>query len=1120
MRPLVALLIVSSAATVLGEPAPGAKDGFEKTVRPFLAKHCVACHDEREARAGFRVDRLGVDLAEAGVADAWLEVMDKINLGEMPPKDEPRPDAETSFVVVTWIGDQLRFAEKAARSAGGRIPMRRLNRDEYANTVRDLLKIDPRLLAPIVEDLPGDGRAEGFDRLGAALFFDRTQLERSLAAAERIADLAIVNAAPPPKHSVVWQPEQAMEAPEERTEYEPYSGVRGHLVRVGAQAFEKSERGVRWWHGLDVRDDGPPNDPWMRMAWQVPDLEAVVTRDGWYRIRMRAGGFTRSPREPVRVQLDYAAGTPIQETILFEVPHALDEPDVVERTVFLRRGPDGVQRRLDPWWNPDRGLVADTPEHHRHLVATIGLEEQIEVATRDGRPEKEVNALRDRLREKRRAAAAFKGPVREFRGDLTRAPKLFVDWILVDGPYPSGEAVYEPDVRATRFEAEAERGRTLGIRPERETEDNRFVVDRELKVRSGPRRHEIGEDGVTFRQGGPTYEKGNPFGRIGTATIDDLVTEDGYYRVRVRAGVDAGTRGEPIRLAVAYNFKTPQETVVEVPVKASIDEPGVVETTLFLRRGAPDQRRKITLLYNDERKYIVSTPTFNQLFQDTIGTVGKIQRARTAGDKAEVERLTRFLADARQRAADWDGPARHVNPEFAEAEPPLFFLDWMEFEGPVQEQWPPKSHRTLLFDGDERADLAYAREIVERFLPRAYRRPVAKDEVDRVVELIDAELDAGRTFHEALRIGLARILVSPGFLFVREPRGTAADGPRPLDDYEVATRLSYFLWSTMPDDELFDLAKAGRLRDRDVLRKQVDRMIADPRSNEFVENFGGQWLNVREFGSVMPAEEYRNYDAALEESSKREALAFVGEVLSKDLPITTFLDSDFVMVDERLARHYGIDGVEGNEIRRVAIGPEHHRGGVLGMAGLLTLLADGTRTLPVRRANWIVSNLFNDPPPPPPPNAGEVQPNTAGETLTVRERLERHRDEPTCASCHATLDPFGLALENYDAVGAWRTKQNGEGIRGRNAPDLDVSGALPSGRTFDTLEEFKAALLAEKDRFERAFAERLLTYALCRPVGYADRETVDELTAVLAENDSRIQPLIHAIVLSEPFLTK
>lgn len=380
----------------------------------------------------------------------------------------------------------------------------------------------------------------------------------------------------------------------------------------------------------------------------------------------------------------------------------------------------------------------------------------------------------------------------------------------------------------------------------------------------------------------------------------------------------------------------------------------------------------------------------------------------------------------------------------------------------------------------------------------------------------DEKLD----FNAALRLGLQTMLVSPGFVFLQEPQASDASVVRPLNDYELASRLSYFLWSSLPDDELFALADKGTLRDPATLSAQVTRMLADPKSRRFVENFAGQWLDVEQFGSVEPAMEYKDYDATLKAAEREEPLAFFQQVLSENLPVTNFLDSPFVVINERLARHYGIEGVTGEAFQKVALRPEHHRGGVLGMAGLMTLLSDGTRTLPVRRGAWVLEKLLNDPPPPPPPNAGEIQPNTAGVRLTVRERLAKHRSEPNCASCHAKLDSYGLALENYDAIGRWREQQNGEGISGPQAPTIDPSGALKSGREFSDLAGYKVALLAEKEKFNRAFSEKLLTYALGRPVGYIDNATLEQITTSAAKSDHSLQDLIQAVVSSEPFLTK
>ncbi|MBL6706635.1 MAG: DUF1592 domain-containing protein, partial [Planctomycetaceae bacterium] len=540
----------------------------------------------------------------------------------------------------------------------------------------------------------------------------------------------------------------------------------------------------------------------------------------------------------------------------------------------------------------------------------------------------------------------------------------------------------------------------------------------------------------------------------------------------------------------------------------------------FLRSGPDGLKRGVNFSFNDITDLIVSTPENIQLDRAVRDARDTLRQANTqGGSEADIAAATKTYDEVQARAAKWKGPLRHYNPKRDYKDPPTIFVDWAEISGPVLPEWPPKSHTKVLFDGDQRQDSAYVREVFARFLPRAYRRPVTDAEIDGVVALVEQARDNEAGFHDAIRLGIARVLCSPGFLFIQEP--TADTAPRKLTDYELASRLSYFLWSTMPDEELAALAEASRLDDPQVLMAQVDRMLDDPKVEAFVSGFAGQWLEVREFGSVMPAAEYRDsYDADLEESSRLEAYAFFREVLSRNLPVTSFLDSSFVMINERLARHYGIEGVEGSEIRRVEVAPDHHRGGVLGMAGLMTYLSDGTRTLPVRRAAWVKTQLFGDPPGNPPPNAGEIQPNTTGKNLTVRQRLDLHRNEPTCASCHARLDPFGLALENYDAVGKWRTKANGEGFRSKSAPDLDVSGTFPNGEEFASLEDYKTGLLKRRDQFTRNLAKQVMTYALTRPVGYSDHQTIDAITGAVGQNDYRLRTLIKEIIRSELFQSR
>lgn len=1088
---------------------------FDGKVKPFLAKHCFSCHDARKAKAGFRIDRLGLDFLAGNTADEWKEVMDHINLGDMPPEDEPRPDSKESFAVVKWIAGELRKAEKAARLKSGRTPMRRLNRDEYANTIRDLLKMDAKVVAPLVEDLPGDGKAEGFDRLGVALFVDATQIEQSLKAAERIAAKAVVDEGPPAKRRLRWEPETAMEFAGESLDFSSISGVKGHRIPHGPAAATRKENGAEWIYGVgEIVGEG--RSDWQRLAWQAPDLSPIVIEDGWYRVSIRAGMAVGERSRPVKMRLDYAAGTSAHATVEFQLQAPLSIPQRQSRAMFLRKN---QAAQLVPYWNPHRGLMRRVSTCNQLRSRVMESEQRLNRWLTKSDSEKALKRYREALSEARAEAAKYQGPAFEFHPTMNRddPPRLFLDYLQVEGPFPSETSASQADEPVTmlgRYEAENERH--LGIRRESKLVKNRF--NGKLKVENGLFKHWPHKDGMMLVQGGPVYEKGATVGRLGRLDATDRIPEDGYYRIRFRGGADRGFPNQPITVKIRYGGKLPIETWAEIPVTASTDDPNVHETTMFLLRGGHDIKRRLEFFWNDERRYIVTADFSNEMFRAINGTVNALSKGRAAGtlSSSEEKELQSKLADARKRADEWKGPAMVINPKFKGRKPPRFYLDWVEIEGPIREEWPPLSHRQLVFAGNTRNDAVYLKEIFERFLPRAYRRPVSADEISQVAGIATQRLNAGASFADAVRTGLQRALISPGFLFLQEP----AAKPRRLNDYELASRLSYFVWSTMPDDRLFELAAANRLHQPAVLKAELQRLLADPKSREFVENFAGQWLSVREFGSVMPARQYEDYDAELEQASKQEAFAFFKEILANNLPITSFLDSDFLVINERLARHYDIDGVQGKHFRRVALAPRHHRGGIFGMAGLMTLLADGTRTLPVRRAAWIRENIFNDPPPPPPPNAGEVQPNTSGEKLTVRERLERHRNEPTCASCHAPLDPYGLALENYDAIGKWRTHQNGENFKGRKRPELNVSGQLPSGRQFSSLEEFKSALLAEKDAFARAFSERLLTYALTRPVGYVDHKAVDQLVTTLQKNEYRIRPLIEAVVLSEVFQTK
>jgi hypothetical protein len=400
-----------------------------------------------------------------------------------------------------------------------------------------------------------------------------------------------------------------------------------------------------------------------------------------------------------------------------------------------------------------------------------------------------------------------------------------------------------------------------------------------------------------------------------------------------------------------------------------------------------------------------------------------------------------------------------------------------------------------------------AREIVTRFATAAFRRPVKPEEVERCLLLYDQAEKEGERFENCIKMALERVLVSPQFLFRVEldPSGAEPGVSYLISEYELASRLSYFLWSTMPDDELFALAGKGELRKN--LVPQVKRMLQDPKSAAFVQNFSGQWLTTRKLAYVSPdTKEFPTFTEDLRAAMVRETDLFFEAILREDRSILDFLDADFSFVNEPLAKHYGIKGIKGKDFQRVKLPP--NRGGILTQASILTLTSNPTRTSPVKRGKWVLDQVLGTPPPPPPPDVPSL-PEEKQLTGTLRQVMEQHRENVLCASCHQRMDPIGFAFENYDAIGAWREK-DGEF-------PIDPSGVLPGGQSFRGPAELKAILRGKKELFARCLTEMLLTYAMGRGLEYYDKCAVDAILKALDENNDRFSTLVVEVIKSEPF---
>jgi mono/diheme cytochrome c family protein len=770
---------------------------FERQIQPLLEKYCIRCHGPDEEKGDLRLDELSRSFDRPATAK-WRQVADRVELNQMPPKNKPRPSADERRLLASWVDGESGRAELARRAKEGRVVVRRLNRIEYQNTVRDLLGIQVNLL----DQLPEDGSANGFDNAGAALHTSSFLMERYLEAAETALDVAISNRPKPP-------------------------------------AMTKLHEG--------------PRDP----------------RQG------------------------------------------------KQENVFRMQGETLIAFCSSPW----------------HSIS----------------------------------------------------PKLYTQ----------------------------------------EEGDYRFRISASAVQSAGKP--------VTFR-----------------------VTH-GRTRLTGKSGV------------VGY-FDAPP------------DEPRVFEFVQHL-----EKQTSISLL--------------------PYGLPGSREVNAIGVDK-------------------YEGPG--------------LAIQWIEAEGPLNDIWPPESHRRLFgdlkrkpapgFNASTRVEvdsdqpLVDAQRILRDFTRRAFRRAVSDTDVEPFVTVVKNKLAADYSFELAMRAALKGVLMSPEFLFLHETPGR-------LDDFALASRLSYFLWSNPPDDELLQLAAGGKLGTPEELRRQAERMLHAPKAANLTENFVGQWLGLREIDATEPSNRlYPEFDHPLKVAMIREAELFFDEVLKHDLSVANFAASDFSMLNGRLAQHYGIPGVDGWEFQKVKLPPESHRGGVLTMAAVLKVTANGTTTSPVVRGNWVLDRLLGAPAPPPPKDVPAIDPDIRGAT-TIREQLAKHRADAACAVCHTKIDPPGFALESFDCIGGWRDNYrvtgNGKAvvIDGRRmqygeGKAVDPSDVMEDGRAFKNVDEFKQLLLSDKDRLARALAAKLTTYATGAAPMPVDGAALNAMVAKVRDKDYGLRSLIHEVVQSDLFRNK
>ncbi len=563
----------------------------------------------------------------------------------------------------------------------------------------------------------------------------------------------------------------------------------------------------------------------------------------------------------------------------------------------------------------------------------------------------------------------------------------------------------------------------------------------------------------------------------------------GLYRIRIQLSALPSFKGRLPHLSLWHHGL--KRTVVGRDVNAPEDKPTIVEIEAFLPEGDFNVMNESPGMLADGQ-----TPRVNEVpFVNTNVS----RQSRPTGYKL------------------FDDEGRLIFP--------LLIVDWVETEGPILLDADQKKREGLVPAKD--GDLAEARECLRRFATRAWRRPVTDAELDRYLKIVASELAAGESFRSAYRAAMVGVLTSKNFYYLEE--GSAAQRRETVDDWELASRLSYFLWSSLPDDELLQLAQLGTLHRPEVLRTQVVRMLADAKISRITQSFPRQWLQLHRVGAFPPdASLYPDYDKWLEESLVLETTGYFGEVFSKNLPLREFLVSDWTMLNPRLAMHYGIpisrdalarsgSSLDQPGLQRTTLRPEDHRGGLLTQASILSLTSDGTRHRPVHRGVWVSEAIFGRTPPPPPPNVEPLAPTPSNQLkATIRMQLEAHATHAVCASCHQKIDPLGFAFDNFDAIGRWRTREQIAGGKGDDPP-VNANGKFPDGRSYYGSAEFKQLLAQDTDRFAEAFVEQIATYALRRVMTIDDAATIKAIAQVSQPDGYRLRTVLENFVMSDLF---
>lgn len=1103
-RLLFKVILLCAVAGFNTLPAAPPTALIDEKHRGFLKEYCVECHNADKQKGKLRLDAISFTLDTVERADRWQKILNQINAGEMPPDDVKQPTQSAKANFLEMLSDTMVTARQSIGDNRGQLTMRRLNRREYKNTLRELLGVE----IPVAE-LPADNDAGTFDTVGSSLFMSSDQFEQYLALGRQAIDEHFVRFNRPAAEFKLHVETETLTTPKI---------AKGYAIRVDCH-----ERYVAWTAAVDVAAQRPENAPivasikaekkrkpaydfyreWARIAGAPSPEKFGYTdaihaeqqgRRNWVHSAPQQKAYLDDPATKTGSFLTYADvfANPYQS---FNIPGNWPAGAYTIR-IRVAATANTPKSRHFLEFGPMQGAVASTHEITGTMESPQVLEIPLTLATGGSRG----FYLRERgsFDSNERALQIFGEALQ--RNGIGPEFALWLDWIeVVSTRLTAATSLRER--REVELHANAKVGGTYnGYYKGGYAVAKAYLESDRTKPPSAfgkgiPDLQEAKFRVKVFEQHGPSFKR----------YLDDPLTQTGALLTTYKLHAEEVITLPPdqpsgwLKTPHAVNSIEPGDYVLRFRVGALKNAPA---GRRFIELGSRIAQDEFGLLQTFQ---ISGTTEAPQIIEFPVSLTAQGPRTFVLREKRDVK-LDHELYEETRKATGFGPPA-------------ALWVDWVEWEGPLKHT-PTNRRTSLVTAAAGRPEPEHARAILADFATRAFRGQTPSPAyLDKLAQLFAQRRQAGEGFEAALRTPLAAILASPGFLYLAER--SEPGKARRLTDLELATRLSYFLWSAPPDDRLLHLAHEKKLADPKILAAEVDRLVTDPRSQEFVVGFVHQWLGLDRLDFFQfDTKQFREFDESTKAAARREVYESYAHLLRTNGSLTHLLKSDEVVINGLLASYYGIAGVTGDNFRAVKVPAGLPRGGLTGMAAILAMGGNGERTSPVERGAWILRKLLHEPPPPAPPNVPQLN-RLESKPLTTRERVAAHQEQAQCTQCHRKMDPLGFGLENFDAAGKWRTTETFQkkGQPAKTWP-IEPAGAFYKGPAFKDYFQLRDLIADRGDKFGRGHAEALIEYGLGRPFGFLDEDLAATMVRQAATQDFTLRAFLHTLILSPTFQTK